>query len=485
MKFNPTNVLERRSLQRVVYRSSSNKSHNFGPRYRYTTAITILIGATLLWFTFIIYYGTPTFAPSESSFIASLYHDEEPIWIPYQLTPNEVLTGQLTDQSVYTGVYQYTHRFNVSSKSKRSTNSSSIHYRIFFPVDYSGTHNQSTHIGRDYNLDESSSTYLVTHRGDKGHDSPNQDRCIVVEDYHRDRRSAKISNNWFLAALFDGHGDLGHVTSHVAVTDMTLMLLQSMQTHKAKTIATNTSILKMIRNIFHAIDTRGIIAQVPRGGSTALLVLRHRNTMYMASAGDSTAFLIQWLNNATMDSISKLSTKANTLPYTIVESAIHHKPSNPSERQRIEDNGGQVYIPSQDSHESSRVIYKSVDEHGKMIQTGLAMSRSLGDTAAKELRVVISDPDIMTFTLPESNSGNYFVILASDGIMDVTKLDDLIIPIGYALYHARTSSGSTIINALSLSSTCRNIVQQAIETWEYETGNQYRDDMSLVVHKVR
>jgi serine/threonine protein phosphatase PrpC len=132
------------------------------------------------------------------------------------------------------------------------------------------------------------------------------------------------------------------------------------------------------------------------------------------------------------------------------------------------------------------VIYESLDETGRKIQTGLAMSRSLGDTAAKELGVVVSDPDIVTFTFPDSvntvpsalpmKSNNYFVMLASDGLMDVMELSDLIILLGTALYDQRRS--------MSLETVCHTIVEHAVNNWNQATGNRYRDDISLAVHRI-
>lgn len=487
MKFNPGVMESRKGLRRVVYRSGANKN-NLRSKYA-----VLVVGTLLLWFIIVLYHSVITVNTSISSLIVPL--PEEPIWSPYQLTSDEVSTGRFSDETLYTGVYQYIERINVSS-TKTSITHIGNHYRIFFPVDFiipPNTNFNVTNVGREYNHDEVSSTYLITHSGNKGHRSPNQDRCIIIQDFNKQH-----SNDWFVAALFDGHGDLGHVTSHVAVTEIPLLLLQSIlmiDSNNAadKAIVSNNLIPTIIKEIFHKIDTSSIIAQVPRGGSTAVIVLHYQNTVFIASTGDSTAYLIQWsgtTGSKTVSATTSISTTNNQkkLPYTIIKSAIHHKPSNPLERKRIESNGGQVYIPPQDSHESSRVIYKSLNRDGKVMQTGLAMSRSLGDTTAKELQVVISDPDVITFTLPDPTKhtvdhDNYFIILASDGIMDVTKTSDLIISIGEALYD-ETANSATETKTSPLRTISHQIVQRAIKAWNHATGNQYRDDMSLVVHKV-
>jgi serine/threonine protein phosphatase PrpC len=481
MNFN--RMLERKGVRRFVHRSGTSKTyHNV---CRTILKLSLLVGGFLLvlWFIIVINYSTSTLYSPSSSFLTLL--PEEPVWTPYQLTPMEVLTGHFSEKAIYTGIYQYQQISNVSTKTNNvATNENN--YRLFFPVDYqsSNVYNSTANDERNYEHDDVSLlTYIVTQSGNKGHESPNQDRSILIQGikYHRNERSHEQRNDFFLAALFDGHGDLGHVTSHVAVTNLPLLLLQSIQmiqnSNNQETVADDL-IPKIIRDAFDTIDTRSVIAQVPRGGSTAVLVVRFKNTVYIASAGDSTAYLIQWFDTNHNDSTSIRTTDQKVLPYSILKSAVQHKPTNPLERKRIEENGGRVYIPRQGSHESSRVIYESIDEGGQMVQTGLAMSRSLGDTTAKELRVVISDPDIVTYTLPDSNNlDSFFIILASDGLMDVTDLSDLIIPVGTSLYGDERAS-------MPLQTVCHTIVQRAIDTWNLATGNQYRDDITLLVHKV-
>ena len=496
-----TSILERKGVRRVMHRSGTSKNHrNVYRNFKYFTLVGVLF-LILLWFTIVVKYSATVIAPPVLSLLGEIL--EEPIWTPYDLTPLEVLTGHFTDKAIYTGVYQYTQISNVSTDANTAVNNTS-RYRIFFPMDYQSekTYTNTTNVGRNYSPDESLSTYLVSHPGNKGHQSPNQDRSIFIQDYkyHRSENPQHHSNDLFIAALFDGHGDLGHVTSHVAVTELPVSLLQSIQMNdisirQSTTVAENM-IPTLIKKIFHTIDTKSVIAQVPRGGSTAVLVVHHQNTVYIASAGDSTAYLIQWFERTANnnDTASSTTTKKE-LHYSIVKSAVQHKPSSPLERKRIETNGGHVYIPRQGSHESSRVVYKSLNEAGEAIQTGLAMSRSLGDTAAKELRVVICEPDIVTYTFPDPinidltethiTNDNYFVIVASDGVMDVTELDDLVVPIGMTLYDKSKSSATTGRSVLPLRAVCHSIVQRAIDAWNQATGNQYRDDITLLVHKIR
>jgi serine/threonine protein phosphatase PrpC len=94
----------------------------------------------------------------------------------------------------------------------------------------------------------------------------------------------------------------------------------------------------------------------------------------------------------------------------------------------------------EDREENARIaaaggrIAKIQTEHGEEIgplrvwsqtvyQPGLAMSRSLGDSLGKTLGVVATP--IVT-RLQNDSSGNYFVVLASDGIWYVMSNEEVI-----------------------------------------------------------
>jgi serine/threonine protein phosphatase PrpC len=458
--------------------------------------ILLCYQVTIIVFTEIHQPHVPTSTTEQSSLLSrdALLHT--PLWKPYELTPNEVVTGQVTAQSSYTGTYRY-QLWNTNETHARSNEANALTDPccwMHFPIEYSYSNKNAQEyttsttpaFGGALQHDTAAppTTFLITQTGDKGYDTPNQDRSVIMQSYNavhkqkllRNGKHHPYPNDWFIAALFDGHGDLGHVTSHVAVSQLPQMVLRQtiLQSNES-----DEDIQTSIRNIFRTIDTESIIAKVPGGGSTAAIVFQKRNMIYMASVGDSSAFLIQWFPStiATTTETYNHDTNGKPLPYAIVTSAVQHKPGNPTERKRIEENGGTVYIPSDTVRESSRVIYQSYDTNGNAVQTGLAMSRSLGDVHAKDLHVVISDPDIVSFDLSNEND-NYFVLLASDGIMDVTTFHDLILPIGQTLYNSSSATSS-------LNTVCRTIVHNAMKAWSQSTGNQYRDDMTLVVHKVR
>lgn len=453
----------------------------------------VMFGVTFyLWAWTLI---TVVFRPSETT---KRFSDVVPrpragrVWIPYQLSLSEVSTGKLSQESIYTGTYQYKMIKNVDLdpvSDRKHSQYINRSFRIHFPMEID-TNEQMDTIDQEF---ESSSTCLWTHTGAKGYEVPNQDRSVVIADQSIDNRE----NSWSLAALFDGHGDFGHVTSHVAVTDLPSRILQSVFTESNSKIdslasLSTTNISNLMKGAFQKIDTTGVISQLPQGGSTAVVVLQLDNWVHIASVGDSTAVLVQWFNKVKPPGDRQQSNDGP--PYRIIASAVKHKPGDPLERNRIEASGGKVYIP-RNPNESSRVIFDVLLEDGSKAQTGLAMSRSLGDTPAKEQNVVIADPDVLSIDLgvyrstsskvknSESNSmDHFFVILASDGVTDMISLNDIIKQGGSVLYNHYARDG--IKKKSTLGNTCRMVVNNAAKAWNKATNNQYRDDISLVILKI-
>lgn len=94
------------------------------------------------------------------------------------------------------------------------------------------------------------------------------------------------------------------------------------------------------------------------------------------------------------------------------------KPEDPEELQRISKAGGRV----------QRLIDKAGNNVGpyrvweqNVNAPGLAMSRSIGDMVAKRLGV-ISEPVCTSYT---RNSGDLFIVIASDGLWDAMDNDDV------------------------------------------------------------
>ncbi|CAJ1065343.1 protein phosphatase%2C Mg2+/Mn2+ dependent, 1Lb [Xyrichtys novacula] len=123
-------------------------------------------------------------------------------------------------------------------------------------------------------------------------------------------------------------------------------------------------------------------------GTTCLMALLSDKELTVANVGDSRGVLCDKDGNA-------------------IPLSHDHKPYQLKERKRIKKAGGFISFNG-----SWRV------------QGILAMSRSLGDYPLKNLNVVISDPDIMSFDLDKLQP--QFMILASDGLWDTFSNEEAV-----------------------------------------------------------
>jgi serine/threonine protein phosphatase PrpC len=332
---------------------------------------------------------------------------------------------------------------------------------------------------------------------------PNQDKVLLVQPF-----ASSNYPDFFLAVLADGHGPLGHASSEIASQELPPRIVNALQSTK-KSVRSKTTqqqdshssktehdednddvVPALIRTAFLETD-QGEISTVPQAGTTAIAVLqmpipestgrsqKRHSRLYVASTGDSTALVIQWKPSTSQEVPSTTQSEI----YRILGTTVHHKPGDPKERARIEANGGTVYIPWNPS-ESSRVIYTIPGP--PRIQMGLAMSRSLGDADAKRQQLIIPDPDIITIDFiqddDDDEDSQYFVILATDGVMDHLTFDEVIVPLGKALFDQKLPRNGN--SSVVLYETCQSILEKAESQWAMLTNNMYRDDMSLVVKKI-
>ncbi|XP_012147081.1 protein phosphatase 1L isoform X2 [Megachile rotundata] len=115
-------------------------------------------------------------------------------------------------------------------------------------------------------------------------------------------------------------------------------------------------------------------------GTTALIALLEDNKLIVANVGDSRGVMCDG--------------KGNAIPLS-----FDHKPQQEREKKRINKAGGLVTF------------------NGVWRVAGiLATSRALGDYPLKDKKLVIADPDILTFDLSDHNP--MFIVLASDGLWD-------------------------------------------------------------------
>lgn len=122
-------------------------------------------------------------------------------------------------------------------------------------------------------------------------------------------------------------------------------------------------------------------------GTTALIALLEGSHLVVANVGDSRGVMCD--------------SKGNAIPLS-----FDHKPQQIKERKRIKEAGGFITF------------------NGVWRVAGiLATSRALGDYPLKDKKLVIADPDVLTFDL--SDHKPLFILLASDGLWDTFSNEEV------------------------------------------------------------
>jgi serine/threonine protein phosphatase PrpC len=265
----------------------------------------------------------------------------------------------------------------------------------------------------------------------------NQDRAFIMYPFSF---RENFSKHDLLMGLFDGHGPDGHVVSHYITLQLPQVLTQMLeQTHSPSDALTQT-FLNLEENL----------PPVESSGSTAIVMLRWNDTLYVANTGDSLAFV------ASFDDGGNVMIIYQTKP---------HKPHLPEERARIETAGGQVMAP-QSPEDSSRVI---VFQEGGMVMA-LAMSRSIGDKEGTVIGV-IAEPtvDALELKTMAPSHKKLFAVAASDGLFDHIPPHEVATELAKSLF------GSSPLSPLE---ACEQLIMKSSKGW-IATGMPYRDDITV------
>eukprot|EP00930_Biecheleria_cincta_P071648 TRINITY_DN59121_c0_g1_i1.p1 TRINITY_DN59121_c0_g1~~TRINITY_DN59121_c0_g1_i1.p1 ORF type:complete len:385 (-),score=57.04 TRINITY_DN59121_c0_g1_i1:24-1178(-) len=210
----------------------------------------------------------------------------------------------------------------------------------------------------------------------------------------------------FLFGVFDGHGRHGHVVSACASARMPGHL-SSQEVHPADQPG------KALEESFRSTDNdiyAKMSSDVEYSGSTGVVVLldRGQNLLTIANVGDSRAVLGQRSDDSKSPRWSALALTTD------------QKPCLPEEKERIELSGGIVsqYRDERGEEEGPHRVWDSMSQE----KPGLAVSRSLGDGAARCIGV-IAEPVVTTHKLAAQDR---FLLLASDGLWDSVNADEAV-----------------------------------------------------------
>ena len=319
---------------------------------------------------------------------------------------------------------------------------------------------------------------LIGYKGGPMESQINQDRAICIVPYHigeaptekirrmvgRSRQLTDGPIQQRLIGVFDGHANLGEVVSEFVVSELPKVLRKKLEGLER----TTEQISKALIETFVELDKKAP-AEIS-GGCTASVVLQDGPKVYFANAGDSRSFLVVY--------------RAKTSTIDISYITREDKPDVKEERERVERCGGEVYLPVRGT---SRVLYT---DPVTGIQSGLAMSRSIGDWEVGRFGV-IPDPIVHVVDIPElvqselakhagggeeDDDVHIFAVSATDGIMDFISAEAIAHALGLSMYG---EEGPHLLTTLE------QLIYVAAQRWEQSKQGRYRDDISLAVCQIR
>lgn len=263
----------------------------------------------------------------------------------------------------------------------------------------------------------------------------NQDRGGIAFPYGKHPKTA-------LFAVYDGHGQGGELVSQYALHH----IQQKLRKHANFT----DNIEKAFKETFLTVDEE--LKDEPTieplyAGTTACVALLRDNTLTISNAGDSRAVIAR--------------KKKDGSGFETLELSEDQNPDNPDEQARIEYCGGYVSPPPEPGL-SARVWLDS-----SCTQIGLAMSRSIGDHAVKDVGVIAEPVVTQHDVKPEDD----FLILASDGVWEFMTSQEAVDLVVKNLPHGGSKA-------------CQALIEAAANKWHEEEGD-YRDDITALVIRLQ
>ena len=219
---------------------------------------------------------------------------------------------------------------------------------------------------------------------------------VDMEDSHTAKLSLPKLPNWSFFAVFDGHAgskvaeySSQHLVDEILKHDYFQKVINGSSEENVELIseAIKDAFFKLDETMRHTTDAKN---GFDRSGSTSVCVLISPTRYYFINCGDSRALLCR--------------------KKEVAFATADHKPSNPLERERIQKAGGSVML--------------------QRVNGSLAVSRALGDYEYKNVQdrgpteqLVSPEPDITA--IERNYKEDEFIVLACDGIFDVSSDDDL------------------------------------------------------------
>ncbi len=329
---------------------------------------------------------------------------------------------------------------------------------------------------QDINLSNKNDIVVLTRKGYKynpedGTKTPNQDRVLVMSKrFDKNRKIRDAESEWWIG-LFDGHGFFGHDVSQLVSLEFAKHINELWEDDLSPKPERDLSNEEAVKAIFQEVSN--IIRSLPNAmrsaGCTGISVLKKDNSLYFSNLGDSVGFVVSY--DKRQDVIE------------IIYTTKPHKPDSPSERKRIEEKGGRVIDPPLPGYTARLAI---PTDNG--MEIGLAMSRSFGDLDGEKVGLSAEpDTDILDLSKYDKNK-EYLVVVATDGLIDSGKLSEHEVGLAMAKAMSDEKDHSNIRRRSDSArgiETAKALILKASKLWFEEPGGHYRDDISIVVHKIR
>ena len=285
-------------------------------------------------------------------------------------------------------------------------------------------------------------------KDDFGNVKTNQDKYVYCENIFN-------LENCNVFGILDGHGSNGHLVSDFCGEAIKKFFKEESHfiTKQNKKITKESLYQKLTQNnyiflkkFYENLQKELIDASFDThfSGTTCVIVYQIDNKIICSNIGDSRAILIN----------KKGEEKE------IIELSKDQKPTNPEEKKRIEESGGEI-APCDDEIDLDGP--KRVWVKGEKFP-GIAISRTLGDEVGKSVGVICT-PEFIEKTLPSNSS---YCIVASDGIWEFLSNDDV-------LHHTFQFFGDKDFEGM-----IKNLIKASCLEWSNEGPG--RDDITVVIH---
>lgn len=280
---------------------------------------------------------------------------------------------------------------------------------------------------------------MANTKGKKGEhdDSIGQDCCSV----------SMLSSKWEVLSVFDGHGSMGEWPAARAARTLPYLLetdpsCVTMLNHDQVEAALFHAFVKVQNDLVCESEAEDIDLQATGSTAACILLDPQRQFAWVATVGDSRALLLAPGRG-------------------VVAQTRDHKPSVPSELQRVESCGMELVT----TEHGDGFLEQRLNIPGEGLP-GLCMTRSLGDLCVKEYGV-IADPEVLKWRL---NAFEKVVLLAaSDGVWEFLTSEDVA-----KIVLDRLEAGG------SCDDSCRDVIKAAQESWG-QHEQDYCDDITAVI----